>query len=407
MRRLPALLVVCLAVFVDMLGFGIILPLLPFHIASLGGSGVWLGAIMTAYAAAQFLAAPVLGALSDRYGRRRLLVLSLAGSAVSMALTGLAGSLPLLLAARLVAGGCGGSIAVAQAYVVELVEPRNRLRALGAVGASIGFGFVVGPAIGAGLAGLGTGFAGACFVAAGIAVVNIGLALALLPRRAVATTGGSVAAPASRPGRFGGITAALRNPSIRPVLLAIFITMAAFAGMETTFAYLGAARFNLTAAGLGIVFTGVGIVLIVVQGGLVGRAADRFGDRRVAVGGAVLLAAGLVVLPFAPAFVAYPALGVVAVGQGLLTTTTAALIAKATAEGGAELGGAMGVGQSAASAARALGPLAAGAAYDVAMPMPYLASAVLCGVAVMLLARGRSRHASSAVAGEHGVPAEP
>src|SRR5690606_25799752 len=152
-RRLPALLVVCLAVFVDMLGFGIILPLLPFHIASLGGSGVWLGAIMTAYAAAQFLAAPVLGALSDRYGRRRLLVLSLAGSAVSMALTGLAGSLPLLLAARLVAGGCGGSIAVAQAYVVELVEPRNRLRALGAVGASIGFGFVVGPAIGAGLAG--------------------------------------------------------------------------------------------------------------------------------------------------------------------------------------------------------------------------------------------------------------
>src|SRR5690606_41734422 len=109
---------------------------------------------MTAYTAAPFLAAPVLGALSDRYGRRRLLVLSLAGSAVSMALTGLAGSLPLLLAARLVAGGCGGSSAVAQAPVVGRVEPRNRLRALGAVGASSGCGFGGGTAIGAAVGGV-------------------------------------------------------------------------------------------------------------------------------------------------------------------------------------------------------------------------------------------------------------
>src|SRR5690242_3996324 len=160
--RRPALLVVYLAVFVDMLGFGIILPLLPFHAAVLGGSGLWVGAVLTAYSAAQFVAAPVLGALSDRYGRKPLLLVSLAGSAVSLALTGIAGSLVALLAVRLVAGLCGGAIAVGQAYVVDLTEPAVRTRALGMVGASIGMGFVLGPAIGAGLSGFG--FAGVSFV---------------------------------------------------------------------------------------------------------------------------------------------------------------------------------------------------------------------------------------------------
>jgi DHA1 family tetracycline resistance protein-like MFS transporter len=401
--RPPALLVVCLAVFVDMLGFGIILPLLPFHVAQLGGSGAWIGAMLTAYAAAQFVAAPVLGSLSDRYGRRRLLLTSLAGSAVSMTLTGLAGSLVLLVLARAFAGACGGSIGVAQAYVVDLAHPKDRIRALGAVGASIGFGFVIGPAVGAGLAGLGVGFAGACFAAAAIAAANVALGLFLLP---VPTTvqsgrvgharsderGDQAEAPAASPGRTGRLASlrfALRRTSLRPVLIAIFATTFAFAGMETTFAYLGATRFGLGPAGLGLVFAAVGLVLIVVQGGLVGVLADRYGDQSVAVAGAVLLAMSLLLLPFAPAGLAYAALGFLALGQGLLSTTTAALIARVADNGRAKLGGALGIGQSAAAAARGLGPLTAGVAYDFALPLPYVFGAVLCGAAAILLAAVR------------------
>ena len=381
MRR-KALLVVYLAVFVDMLGFGVILPLLPFHTERLGGSGVWLGAVLTAYALAQFVAAPVLGALSDRYGRRPLLLVSLAGSAVSLALTGVAGSLPALLAARVVAGLCGGAIAVGQAYAVDLAEPGERTRALGMVGASIGMGFVFGPAIGAALAGLG--FAGVSFVAGGIALANLIAGAVLLPRgeRPVTRQTQPPARRSSNP--LATLVRAIRLRALRPLLGAVFAATFAFAGMEATYALLGSRQHGLGPSGLGLVFTGVGVVMAVVQGGVVGRVTDRFGDRRIAVTGAVLLGLGLVTLPFGPAWLSYAALAVLATGQGLLAPTTATLIARA---GGSALGGVLGIGQSASAAARAVGPIAAGAAVDVRPAMPYVLGAALCGVAAALILR--------------------
>jgi DHA1 family tetracycline resistance protein-like MFS transporter len=402
---------VCLAVFVDMMGFGIILPMLPFQAQRLGGSGVWVGLILTAYAAAQFVAAPVLGALSDSLGRRRILLLSLGGSAVSLAATGIASSLFTLLLARTVAGAFGGAIAVGQAYVVDLTSRRQRTRALGLVGASIGLGFVCGPAIGGLLAVAGVGFAGASFVAAGIAAVNLALGAALLPRtpnaevvpaptgtaRHAAPTpdaGPVVAGAAARPNatemvrllpvRLASLRQAMQRPGLRPVVLAIFTSTLAFAGMETTFALLGQERFGLGPAGLGAIFAVIGVTMVIVQGGLVGRAADRYGDQAVAVAGAVLLAVGLVLVPFVPAWIAYPALVVLAVGQGLLSTTTASLVAQA---GGRWVGGAFGISQSAASAARAAGPLAAGIAFDIGSPLPYVGGAILCAAAGVMLAR--------------------
>jgi DHA1 family tetracycline resistance protein-like MFS transporter len=390
----PALLIVCLAVFVDMLGFGIILPVLPFHAARMGGTGAWVGGVLAAYSAAQFVSAPVLGALSDRYGRRPLLLLSLAGSAISLALTGVAGTLTTLLAARLVAGLCGGAVGVGQAYVVDLTRPAERTRALGMIGASIGMGFVLGPAIGAGLSGLG--FAGVSFVASGIAFMNLVVGAVLLPR----TTPMAVAAaadlpPAVRAQRSANPVAplarALRVRGLPPLLLAYFAATVAFAGMEGTYALLGARLYGLGPARLGLVFAGVGVVMALVQGGLVGRFAERFGNRRVAVTGGVLMAAGLAVIPLGSAWLNYVFLGVLGVGQGLLTTTTAALIAQA---GRRTLGGVLGVGQSAAAAGRAVGPLLAGVAFDARPALPYLAGAGVCLLAAGLLSR-RSRSATA------------
>ncbi|MGA3541628.1 MFS transporter [Micromonosporaceae bacterium DT194] len=397
MRR-SALLTVCLAVFVDMLGFGIILPLLPFHTQDLGGTGIWVGALLTSYAAAQFVAAPVLGSLSDRFGRRPVLITALLGSAISLALTGVAGTLATLLLARVVAGAFGGAIAIGQAYVSDFTVGKARTQALGMIGASIGMGFVFGPAIGALLADLG--FAGVSFVAAGVALANAILGYFLLPR----TTPAAAGAPARRGGGnpLTALRHALGNATLRPLLLVIFAFTFAFVGMEATFALLGAERFGLDARALGLVFAGIGIMMAIVQGGLVGRLSGSFGNRKVAIAGALLLAAGLVILPFVSPWVGYPALGLLAVGQGLLTTTTSALIAE---EGGAELGGAFGVSQSASALARALGPLAAGALYDVKIPLPYLLGAALALLAAALLVSRRRGGTAPATPAETGQPA--
>jgi DHA1 family tetracycline resistance protein-like MFS transporter len=401
MRR-SALLVICLAVFVDMLGFGIILPLLPFHAEALGGAGVWVGAVLTAYSAAQFFSAPLLGSLSDRFGRRPLLLASLAGSAVSLALTGIATTLVTLLAARLVAGLFGGAISVGQAYVVDLSEPSERTKALGMVGASIGMGFVFGPAIGAGLSGLG--FAGVSFVASGIALANLIAGLFLLPRGAAGAfprdasgalpgDGAEVGAmPLRSANPLAPLAKALRMPGLATLLAIVFVATMAFAGMEATYALLGERLYGLGPAGLGLVFTAIGVIIAIVQGGLVGRLAHRFGERSIAIVGALLMAAGLVVIPLGSAWLNYLFLAVLAVGQALLTTSTAALISQA---GVGAVGGAFGAGQSAAAAARAIGPLLAGAAFDVRAALPYLAGAVLCLLAAFLLQRPQARVAQA------------
>jgi DHA1 family tetracycline resistance protein-like MFS transporter len=272
----PGLLVVYLTVFIDLVGFGIILPQLPYYAEAFGATGVWVGALLTAYSATQFLGASFLGRLSDRIGRRPVLLASLAGSAVSLVLSGLATSLATLVLARALAGLFGGSIAAAQAYVADSTTLEERARYMGFLGASIGLGFVLGPALGSGLARFG--FGTAAFVAAGLAAANLVFGLFKLPethgpeRRHLA---------ASRPD-FSHLVAALRHPSMGRLLAATFLATLAFVAMEATFALLGEHRFGLDPARLGLVFTYVGVVIVVVQGGLVGPLAARFGERTLA-----------------------------------------------------------------------------------------------------------------------------
>jgi MFS family permease len=372
--------VVYLTVFIDLLGFSIILPLLPFYAEHYGATGAWVGALLTAYSAVQFVSAPFLGRLSDRVGRRPVLLLSLAGSAASLALTGAAHSLWLLLAGRALAGLFGGSISTAQAYVADVTAPRERAKYMGMLGASIGLGFVFGPAIGAGFSRFG--FGAAAFFAAGLAAVNLAFAYFKLPESRPRGEGLAGHAPVAR-AKFGAV---LRRPAIARIVASMFLATFAFVGLEATLALFGQHRFGLGAAGFGLIFTYLGVVGVAVQGGLVGRLSRRYGERTLATLGAVLMGIAFAALAVAPdlllAIVALSALGV---GQGFVSPTLSTLLSRA---GHAEQqGSTLGIGQSSNAAARAIGPIVAGGLYDLNRAVPYLAGACLVLIAAVLLSQ--------------------
>ena len=271
LRRSP-LAIVYLTVFIDLLGFSIILPLLPFYAERFGATGAWVGTLLTAYAAVQCVSAPLLGRLSDRVGRRPVLLLSLAGSAASLALTGVANSLVLLLAGRALAGLFGGSISTAQAYVADMTEPRERAKYMGLLGAAIGLGFVFGPAIGAGLAPLG--FGAAAFAAAGLAAANLAFACLRLPE-SHGDRGWNRHTRAS----LASLLAGSRRSGAGRTLAGIFLATFAFVSLEATFALFSQQQFGLGPAGFGIVFTYLGLLIVCVQGGLVGRLSRRYEER--------------------------------------------------------------------------------------------------------------------------------
>ncbi len=368
-RSKAGLVAVYLTVFLDLLGFGIIIPLMPFAAREFGATGVWMGALMTAYSGAQFLGAPIIGRLSDTYGRRPLLLATLAGSCASLLLMGFAQSLGVLLAARLLAGLFGGSISAAQAYIADVTAPAERAKFMGLLGAAIGAGFVFGPALGAALSGYG--LSGAAFAAAGLAAFNLILAAARLKESRV-------------PGRAGlhkaGIPAlgrALGQSGIRPVLIASFLATFGLVSMESTYALLGADRYAMDPKTLGLVFTAIGVVVVIVQGGLIGRLAKRFGEGRIAVTGPLVMAVGLAAIPAASTLgESVAALLVMAVGQALSSPALSSLLSLRA--GKDEQGGVIGVGQSMAALARAVGPLCAGFLYDRAQAGPYVLGAAAC-----------------------------
>jgi len=376
-RRSPRA-VIYLTVFIDLLGFSIILPLLPFYAERFGATGFWVGALLAAYSIVQFISAPVLGRISDRVGRRPVLLMSLAGSAFSLALTGFAHSLPLLLAGRALAGLFGGSIAPAQAYIADSTQPAERARYMGMLGAAIGLGFVFGPGIGAGLSGLG--FGAAAFGAAALAAANFAFALFKLPEsRRSEQPAGERSLPA-----WSGFLAALQRPAIARLLAATFLSTFAFVSMEATLALFGQRRFGLDARGFGLVFTYLGVVVVLVQGGLVRRLSDRYAERVLATAGAILMSVAFVAIVLAPVLgLLIAALTVLALGQGLVAPMLSTLLSRES--GANEQGRTLGLGQSLSAAARATGPLLAGILFDRNRAFPYLIAAGLVLAAAWLV----------------------
>ncbi|QXC60828.1 MFS transporter [Aquihabitans sp. G128] len=375
---------------VDLIGFGIVLPILPRYAEDLHATPFVIGLVVSAFSVAQMVGAPIIGRLSDRIGRKPVLILSLVGTAVGSLVTGIAGSVWILLLGRVLDGLSGASVSVAQAAVADVADPEDRPRLLGLLGAAFGVGFVVGPAIGA-LAAFG-GPHIPFLVAAAIAAVNAVVALRRLPETHPDRTGKAAPdahvapdgpLPSDHPIRtWGHVPGAARR-----LILVAFVALFAFSGFETTFSLLVEDRFGLTIGSTGAVFAVIGLALVFVQAGLVHPVHVALGEKGTLRAALALVAVGLVVLAIDGSwFSLVPALLLLVLGQGLVTPTmTSAVAGEAPA---ADRGRVLGFQQSAGALARAVGPAAAGFLYGrVSIPAPYLLGAALAAAAVVLVPR--------------------
>ena len=382
-RTFASLVVVYMTVFLDLLGFGLILPLLPFYAMRFGAHGKQIGLLFACFSIAQFFGAPVLGRLSDRIGRRPVLLLCLFGSTISLLATGLTDTLYTLMAARALAGLFGGSIATAQAYVADVTRPAERTKYMGLIGASIGMGFVFGPFVGAELSHFG--FGTAAFVAAGLSAANFLLALARLRESLPPSARGQSQRTALS---IKSLRDALSRPVVGPLLILSTGATLAFVSMESTFALLAKLRFGFSEQTMGRLFALLGVTIAVVQGGLIGPLARRFGEVSVGVVGFLILSVAFAAIPWLPTReLTVITLLFVALGQGLLTPTLSTMLSRAVAA--TEQGGTLGLGQSLGSLARAIGPIVAGTLFDTAQFLPYAFAALLAVSMGLLLSKQR------------------
>lgn len=378
-----ALTILFLTVFIDLVGFGIVIPLLPLYAELFGASPVAVTGLVAVYSLMQFVFAPWWGQLSDRHGRRPILLVGLFGSGLSYLFFGLAGTLGALFAARILAGVMGANIGVAQAYVADVTAPEQRARGMGLIGAAFGLGFIFGPLIGGGLSHFGPSvpFFGAAILATG----NGLLALFWLPESLAADRRGATRHPgiAARVRLFRTLT---RDAEMGALYLAFFLVTFAFAGLEATLSLWADRRWELTPAQIAYLFGYLGVVATLVQGFLVGPLARRLGERRLALTGGTAFTIGLLALPLSPSPPSLAiALALLALGQGLAIPAVAALISHRAPP--TEQGRLLGVSQSISALGRVLGPMWGGLAFArLGIGAPYFtgAAAVALAVAAMI-----------------------
>ena len=378
------LVIIFVTVFIDLLGFGLIIPLLPFYAESFGASAFAIGLLGTSFSLMQFLFSPVWGRWSDRIGRKPIILLGLFGSGASYVTLALANSLALLFAARIIGGIAGANIPAAQAYIADITTPENRARGMGLIGAAFGLGFIFGPALGGLLSRISPETPMWC--AAALCFANFIAAWFLLPESRAAS------ASTRTLGRLEAFRHAISKPALLIVLALYFIVTMAFAAFEATFALFTEARFGFTAASIGFLFTFIGTIIAVIQGVLIGKVVTRVGERRiipVAIAG-ISLSIGL--LPFVwnvPTLLV--ALGLLAMGMGFNNPSLSSMVSKLSDEH--DQGGTLGLASSLASLGRVVGPAWGGYLYDAyGMTTPYLSAAGLMFVAFLVSVLGlRSR----------------
>lgn len=355
----------------DLVGFGIVVPILGRYAERFGANGFQVGLLFASFSLAQMVFAPVLGRVSDRVGRKPVIIFSLVGTAVGCFVTGAAGALWVLFLGRIIDGASGASVAVAQGAIADIAPPERRAQLLGMLGAAFGVGFVVGPALG-GLAALG-GPHVPFYVAGTIAAVNAVAAVIRLPET-------RPEAREERPAR--GSRAAL-TPDLRRYAAVGLLSTLGFAGFEATFSLWGAETFSLTEGSTALVFLFVGALLVLVQGMLIGRLTASFGSRRLLRAGLAVVAAGMVTLASTSTWpVLFVALTFIAFGQGVAVPSGTALVTEAAPV--ERRGEALGYQQSVTALGRVAGPVVAGLLFDqVAVDAPFVVAGVLAGLALL------------------------
>lgn len=364
--RNKALAAIFLVVFIDLLGFSLILPLLPYLAKQFNASDFAVGMLVAVYAAASLVGAPLLGRLSDRFGRRPLLIVSILGNMVGFLLLGFAGSLPLVFAARLLSGLFAGNISIAQAYISDVTDAKNRAKGLGMIGAAFGLGFIIGPAIGGALSQISYSFP--AFPAAALSAINLALIALWLPESLTPDRRAELAAgPRNQPGVLSptALLAALRRPLIGPLLHTRFFFGLAFSIFQSIFALYALERFNLGAQQTGFVLAYVGVLSVITQGFAIGRLTARFAETRLILFSTALMGVGLLgwaLAPNVPVFLVF--LAPTAVAGGILNTVINSSISKLVPPH--EIGGILGLSASIEAATRVIAPSLGGLLLDQA-----------------------------------------
>ncbi len=378
--------ILLLIVFVDMVGFGIIIPYLPFWGERYGASPDLVALLMTVYAGFQFVFAFPLGWISDNVGRKPVLALSLVGSVVSFGLLAVADSLLLIFLSRALGGIVGANISVAQAYIADVTDQQERAKGMGLLGASLGLGFILGPALGGVLAGADSGnpdYRLTFWVAAAISGISLLACLFLMKeparRRAVALERGFRA----RLTAFGLI---IREPGVAIPIIVAGVAGFAMAGLESTYALWTNREHGWGPQANGWFFAYIGVVLVIVQGGLVGPIARRFGEASMLMAGLIVLMLGMALVPFSSTiWLVFVNGGLVALGFGMVSPALNSLTSRNAPE--ERQGAVMGVLQSAQSMARVVGPAFAGVLFaQWGHHSPYYASAAILVLVVLWVA---------------------
>lgn len=356
MKRSP-LVVIFTTVFIDLLGFGIVIPVLPFYAegTQFNATPRTVGLLFASYSVMQLLFSPVLGRLSDKYGRRPVLLMSIIGTGIGFLILGFATTLWMLFVGRILDGISGGNISTAQAYIADITTKEDRAKGMGLLGAAFGLGFIFGPAIGGILShwGIHVPF----LFAAGLCFANALLLYFTLPETVTPDHPARVSAARGR--GFAQLINSLKQPRLGFILTIYFLFIVAFSIMTTSFSLYTMFRFGYDAQHNGYLFAYVGLIAVIIQGVLIGRLVRRFGELWLVIVGALFFAASLFAVPFVgPNAGGLVALliggGIFSLGNSLSTPALNSLASKSV--GAAEQGGVLGVTQSVSSLARAVGP---------------------------------------------------
>jgi len=375
-----------LIVLIDMLGFALIVPLLAFFADTFGATAFQTGLLVASYAAMQMISAPILGRISDRFGRRPVFLISILGTFLGFIILGLANSLWMLFVSRILSGLTAGNISVAQAYIADVTDEKNRARGMGMLGAAFGIGFILGPALGGTLSVYG--FAVPAFVSAALCFINLLTVFFWLPESLTPERRVQLMAQEKADVSFGALLAALQHPSAGPLLWVRFGFAIAFNSFQSVFALYTLSKFGLTAQQTGYILAYVGIVLVIMQGGLIGPLSARFKESHLLLAFTIFATVGLfgwAVVQTVPGLLV--AMFPLAIGAGSFNAVINSAISKTVSHD--EVGGMLGFSAGLESATRVVMPALASYLLGRFGPSTpgYMATLVMAIVVVFAYAR--------------------